>query len=234
MSIPDDYVIQRELLSLLASSPDGRLHIRNVCDELAKLHPELTDQEKHQKYVNSRSKWANRVQFARLHLVNGRMIYSDGEGPNPTRGVWIITEKGQIKAKNVEVGVSVDQVKIQEMVANELSSKELEEELFEGSRTERLSAFFERNPRLRTAAILHHGQTCKVCNFNFKANYGDHGDGYIEVHHLVPVSTLSVETRVDPTTEMTVLCSNCHRMIHRKLNLPHSLEQLRQLIGQQK
>lgn len=228
MAIPDDYVIQTELLALLASSPNGRLQVRNVYEELAKLHPELTHQEKNQRYENSLSKWANRVQFARLHLVNRGLVFSAGKGPNPSHGVWIITEAGKKRAEESRKP-SVPE-KVQEEVKEELLSRQLEEEFFEGRRTERLSAFFERNPRLRAAAIVHHGHTCKACSFNFKEAYGEHGEGYIEVHHLVPISTLSEETAVDPATDMTVLCSNCHRMIHRSRSFPLSLEQLRQLV----
>lgn len=234
MAIPDDDVIQRELLSLLSSSPNGRLHVHKVYEELAKLHPELTHQEKNEKYENSLSKWANRVQFARLHLVQRKLMYRASAGPNPAHGVWIITEEGRKRAENYKktAAQSPEQTRIEGLVNQELLSMALEEVLFEGRRTERLTAYFERNPKLRAAAILHHGQTCKACGFNFKATYGNHGEGYIEVHHLVPVSTLSEETKVDPVTEMIVLCSNCHRMVHRKRESPLSIQQLRQLVGQ--
>ena len=234
MTIPDDFVIQNEILSLLASSPDGRLHLHKVYDELSKLHPELTYEEKNKKYVNSKSEWANRVQFARLHLANRGLIYKAEAGPSPARGVWIITEAGRKRADKTETsGIQPPEYEqIERIVTEELLTRELEEEFFEGKRTERLSAFFERNPKLRAAAIVHHGHSCKACKFNFKTAYGGHGEGYIEVHHLVPVSTLSDETKVNPATEMTVLCSNCHRMIHRKRNSPLSLEELRQLLEQ--
>ena len=100
MSIPHDDVIKSELLSLLASSPNGGLHVHKIYKELAKLHPELTEQEKHDRYENSRSKWANRVQFARLHLVEDSMIYRAGAGPRPAYGVWTITEAGRKRAEH--------------------------------------------------------------------------------------------------------------------------------------
>jgi hypothetical protein len=100
MSIPHDDVIKNELLSLLASSTDGRLHVHKIYKELAKLHPELTEQEKYDRYRNSLSKWANRVQFARLHLVAHGMIYRAGAGPRAAHGEWIITEKGRKRAEH--------------------------------------------------------------------------------------------------------------------------------------
>lgn len=98
----------------------------------------------------------------------------------------------------------------------DIDSMQYEEEYFEGTRHPRLSNYYERNPRLRAAAISHHGTVCKICGFDFVKHYGSRGDGYIEVHHLIPVSSLCEETAVDPVSEMTVLCSNCHRMIHRR------------------
>ena len=42
--------------------------------------------------------------------------------------------------------------------------------------------------------------------------------------HLHPVSTLGQKTKVDPRTDMTVVCSNSHRMIHRRRDEVLSLE----------
>jgi 5-methylcytosine-specific restriction protein A len=60
------------------------------------------------------------------------------------------------------------------------------------------------------------GSTCEVCDLNFAKRYGSIGEGYIEAHHLRPLASLK-GTRVpmDPANDFAVLCSNCHRMIHR-------------------
>ena len=105
-----------------------------------------------------------------------------------------------------------------------------EEEYFEGGWKPRLSSYHERDPRLRSATISYHGTACKVCGFDFAKCYGLRGDGYIEVHHLIPVSSLSKKTRVNPIHDMTVLCSNCHRMIHRKKDNPLTPEQLAEIL----
>ena len=100
---------------------------------------------------------------------------------------------------------------------------------FEGGSKKRLVSYYERKQNLRAKAILIHGTTCKVCQFNFKDNYGEHGEDYIEVHHLVPIHTLDKLTKVNPETDMVVLCANCHRMIHRKKYSPLSIEDLFEL-----
>lgn len=55
---------------------------------------------------------------------------------------------------------------------------------------------------------------CEACGFDFSITYGRLGEGFCEVHHLVPLSASaeSVVTRLD---DLAVLCSNCHRIIHR-------------------
>lgn len=77
---------------------------------------------------------------------------------------------------------------------------------------------YERNLKNRAAAIKYHGLSCEVCGFNFSNVYGDLGEDFIEVHHLRPVSTLEVPKNIDPVEDLAVLCSNCHRMIHRKIS----------------
>ncbi len=116
------------------------------------------------------------------------------------------------------------------VVDADLDSLEAEEEHFEGQKKQRLVNHYERNRKLRVAAVKHHGVTCKVCGFDFGKVYGDRGKDYIEVHHLILVSTLKEEKKVDPKKDMTVLCSNCHRMIHRRKDNVLTPEELKSLM----
>lgn len=120
-------------------------------------------------------------------------------------------------------------VGITEMRTIDLESRQHEEEHFEGKQLERYITYYERDPKLSAKAILIHGTKCKACNFDFEKKYGERGKGFIEVHHLKPVSELG-GTNVDPETDLTVVCSNCHRMIHRKKNDVLSLEELNKII----
>ena len=85
------------------------------------------------------------------------------------------------------------------------------------SRRYRLHRRIERNPSARKLAKKHHGNQCQACGFDFAINYGSIGEGFIEVHHLRPLSSLQEGAVVtyDAATDFAVLCSNCHRMIHR-------------------
>ena len=77
----------------------------------------------------------------------------------------------------------------------------------------------ERDPKLRKKAIeifLKSNKKifCEVCNFSFEDKYGEIGTGFIEVHHLKPISEYS-ENEKSSIENLKLVCSNCHRMIHR-------------------
>ena len=93
---------------------------------------------------------------------------------------------------------------------------------------------YERNRKARTACIAKYGYTCSVCELNFAQKYGDHGVGFIEVHHLNPVSNSKGKTgSVDPIKDLRPVCSNCHSMLHwnRPKEAPLSISELRRLIS---
>ena len=136
-----------------------------------------------------------------------------------------LTEMGETKAP------SETQFPIPKDASSEvMRPTSVADDYLEGGRKERLSRYFDRDPKLRAAAIALHGTTCMVCGFNFEAVYGAHGAGYVEVHHLRPVSTLISRTKVDPMTDMVVLCANCHRMVHRNKERMLSPDELRGIL----
>jgi hypothetical protein len=88
----------------------------------------------------------------------------------------------------------------------------------EGRKKGHFVNYYERNPKLRNTAIALHGENCMVCGFNFGKRYGERGEGFIEVHHLKPIAARGKATGTSPKKDMIVVCSNCHRMIHRRMN----------------
>lgn len=74
----------------------------------------------------------------------------------------------------------------------------------------------ERNSQLVKLVKKVQGYTCKACGFNYVDKYGDLGKDFIEAHHLTPVSKLTgTAVELDARKDFVVLCSNCHKMIHR-------------------
>lgn len=72
---------------------------------------------------------------------------------------------------------------------------------------------------------------CEVCGFNFGDVYGDHGSGYIQVHHALPLHVSGeVTTTLD---DLVLLCANCHVMIHHGSSWKSPAE-LKQLVGRRR
>ena len=87
----------------------------------------------------------------------------------------------------------------------------------------------ERNQQLAKEVKNLQGTICKICGFDFEQAYGEVGRGYIEAHHLVPIAQAKGTKRtLDPAADFAVLCSNCHRMVHRA-GLPSDLVEFRKL-----
>ncbi len=91
----------------------------------------------------------------------------------------------------------------------------------------------ERNQRLKEKVVKIHGLKCKVCGFDFEETYGEYGKGYIEVHHKIPLHSAGVGSP-NPELDMTVLCSNCHRMIHHLKNDTLSVKELKKIVNKQR
>lgn len=104
----------------------------------------------------------------------------------------------------------------------------------EGKSLDYFGKRYERNARNRVLAIQEHGLSCKVCNFNFEAVYGEYGKDFIEVHHINPLSTLKKAIKINPKTDLVPLCSNCHRMIHRRRNEVLTIEELVKILEMNK
>lgn len=86
-----------------------------------------------------------------------------------------------------------------------------------------------RSSALPKAVKRAQGLTCLACGFNFQNFYGELGANYIEAHHVTPVSeTKGQVRRKNLQDDFVVLCSNCHKMIHR-LGPPWTKERLNDL-----
>lgn len=60
---------------------------------------------------------------------------------------------------------------------------------------------------------------CEACGFDFAAIYGDLGYGFAECHHTVPIAELAEDHRTR-LADLSILCANCHRMIHKSKTRP--------------
>jgi 5-methylcytosine-specific restriction protein A len=99
----------------------------------------------------------------------------------------------------------------------------------EGGVVVRLHKRYERDPRLvaekRKAAKAAGDFVCEVCGFDFGKAYGSLGADFIEIHHTKPVHMMKPGAKTK-LADLALLCSNCHRMAHRK-RVPLSLDEIR-------
>ncbi len=77
-------------------------------------------------------------------------------------------------------------------------------------------------------AALSNSLYCEVCDFDFASRYPNLGRGFIECHHKQPIAR---GVRITSLDDLSLVCSNCHRMLHRKNqhNVYYSVDELRQL-----
>lgn len=89
---------------------------------------------------------------------------------------------------------------------------------FEGGKKYVLHVAIERDRKLRDQKVNHfletHGKLfCELCGFRFIDAYPFLKQDVIEVHHIVPLSTLSKATVVR-FEDLMLLCANCHLAVH--------------------
>lgn len=101
--------------------------------------------------------------------------------------------------------------------------------LWEGSPKSVELTRYERNPVARRKCIEHFGPTCRACGLNYEKKYGALGVGLIHVHHVVPISVIGRDYKVDPLQDLVPLCATCHHVVH-SVNPPLSVEQVKREI----
>ena len=91
---------------------------------------------------------------------------------------------------------------------------------FEGKPIFKLHKSRERDKKLtkqKKEQIIHDtGKlACEICSMDFNQIYGELGEGFAECHHKNPLS-FRKENQKTKLSDLAILCSNCHRMIHRR------------------
>jgi len=134
---------------------------------------------------------------------------------------------------------------IKSLVTNEIVVSKLQEieedeniefdSVQEGQVLYRYHKYRERNKKINTAkknlVLKTTGKLlCEVCSFDFEAKYGEIGKGFIECHHIKPLyeNENVTETRLE---DLALVCSNCHRMLHRKISYL-SIDDLKKMLTQ--
>ena len=158
-----------------------------------------------------------------MKLMNFRRLDPEYEGKGLERGnrdeevVWNLYyfEREELRrvSNAIRSFVSSGGIPLTEFVAGDYEGEE-------GQVLTRVHRYRERDSKLvrrKKEATLAERKAllCEVCDFDFAAAYGDRGQGFIECHHNKPLSELSPKGEATKIVDLSLVCSNCHRMIHK-------------------
>ncbi|MBD9178667.1 MAG: HNH endonuclease [Odoribacter splanchnicus] len=115
---------------------------------------------------------------------------------------------------DINISAELDQISVE--------NEEYPKEIKEGKIIYKLHKYRERNSKIsqrkKELHLKNNGHLkCEVCSFDFYERYGDLGLGYMECHHIIPLSQLDNEKETT-LNDLALVCSNCHRMLHRKID----------------
>jgi hypothetical protein len=127
---------------------------------------------------------------------------------------------GLYKKKSKEIFVQNDEEPVA-IEGNSILAKHM--------RYERNSAFIQ---KIKKQAISKNPMlNCEVCGFSFVETYGKYGEGFIEAHHLQPLHE-NKGIRATRKEHIALVCSNCHRMLH-KGNPILSIDELKAILNRE-
>jgi 5-methylcytosine-specific restriction endonuclease McrA len=132
---------------------------------------------------------------------------------------WLAEPYGYISSKCLEYYIQYlakkSGVEIKKIRPKKPKLKDKEDQTWiEGKEISYEATRYERDRSARAACIAKYGCKCYVCGMDFKSTYGEIGDGFIEIHHRIPVSERGGEYKLKDG-DLVPLCSNCHSMVHR-------------------
>ncbi|MBU8694127.1 HNH endonuclease [Bacillus altitudinis] len=159
-----------------------------------------------------------------MKLNNFKRLDPDVKGPGLVRGgkleeiIW--NEFSNNRDSLFEVASMIKKAIYVKDEYSLVHSQEEEEYFPEGKLLFRLHKNRERDSNLvkkfKEKALIKGELHCSVCGFDFYKTYGEIGKGFIECHHTVPISKYDFNGGKTKLSDLILVCSNCHRMLHRR------------------
>ncbi len=187
------------------------------------------------------------VRYKKFYFLNPLDSRKSYGGPTPLdKKVWNkfksefteekIKQRGRLEKEAERIIASSENSR-----GNKDSGEKIEYDIYgsrkEGNKVSRLQETRERDPgisRKKKQQVLK-GKgflACEACSFIFKDFYGKHGEDFIECHHTKPVAKME-HNDVTSLSDLALVCSNCHRMIH-KQDPAITIDELRAIIAENK
>jgi HNH endonuclease len=178
--------------------PNGRRTSPAFCDLVVRTRTAVLDYRPYAE-LNGRYDWV--LGEMKLHFIDSHRDTLDAV-------TWRAIGRPSFETYKVRFKQEQDH---DEPEIDELSSLEGKRKLRVHLRAERDRALAIKKKELvlRKSGCLR----CEVCEFDFSASYRDTKLPFAEVHHTNPLGG-GIERRTR-LSDLAILCSNCHRMIHR-------------------
>ena len=178
----------------------------------------------------------NEVEFISIpYLDIKHLLHEEFLSSNPSKWHFVIRDNElQLRGNS---NYAIDISKYSNIYSKEdVASFDQSYSASEGDRKLRLHYEIERSQSLvkafkRYKKTINETLKCEICGFSFCETYGVLGKGFIEVHHIEPISQRK-QSKETTFKDLILVCSNCHQMLHRKLYSKEylSIEELRQIV----
>lgn len=204
-----------DIVYIYSTAPVKMIRFKTVVVAIGMIFDETTDDKKFWKDI-SKYERAQNDKYCRLIMIE--------ELYNEKLSLPFLLQNGLSCAPQRAQRISKQLNDYISRILNETADILLEnvvDEFGEGRQQTKQHIVRERNPMLVREAKQkfkreHGGKLyCEICGFDFSVVYGDIGEDYIEIHHIKPISKMKEGERTN-LNDVAVICSNCHRIIHRK------------------
>lgn len=111
----------------------------------------------------------------------------------------------------------VENIRIMNVVYPDEITRNESKDIVEGTKKRVIVNIYERDSKARLECLKEFGYICRICEFDFEKKYGDIGKEFIHVHHLLPLSEIKKEYKVNPIKDLIPVCPNCHAMLHKRI-----------------
>jgi len=138
------------------------------------------------------------------------------------RNLWYAKDEKSLKGKVKKFIGEGGTDQFLDPVETDFSDKEGKKKLVSHLKTERSTKLIKKFKENLS------NYRCTVCDFDFEKQYGVLGKKFIEAHHIRPVSSYKLD-EVTSIKDLAAVCSNCHRMLHRKVS-QYSINDLVEII----
>lgn len=221
-----------DIVYIYCTKPIKKVMFKTKVEKESMVFTECTDDKEFWKDLSKYEK-SKEGKYARLKLIEQTDREELSLDNLKKNGLKAAPQKG-LKLKG-ELENYIDKYLKDDYTEGYFPDSDIPKKSYEGAiKTTKINKY-ERSSIARRKCIEYHGCRCAICNLSFEEIYGELGEGFIHVHHIVPLNEIGKEYQVNYKTDLIPVCPNCHAMLHRKLNGKNiSIEDLKLIVKKNK